>query len=157
FTTGMVLQLVHRLGFADDLAAGTSVSTLIARKNYSPRAAVPLDWFFRKLAAERLLSAESSEQETIFRARGPLPPGDQERAGSRARSIDARSMPPFTVVRTMVESVPEFLSGQKTGEEILFSPARLSLWFDYFSNENLLYQINNRLGAEAVWRALPAS
>ena len=44
-----------------------------------------------------------------------------------------------------------------TGEEILFSPAKLPLWFDYFSNENLLYQINNRLGAEAVTRALPVS
>jgi SAM-dependent methyltransferase len=51
--------------------------------------------------------------------------------------------------------VPEFLRGEKTGEEILFSPARLPLWFDYFSNDNLLYQINNRLGAEAVARALP--
>jgi SAM-dependent methyltransferase len=157
FTTGMVLQLVHRLGLAEALDSGTSVSALIARKKYSPRAAVPLDWFFRKLAAERLLSTESSGLETVFKARGPLPQGDPERAENRARSIDPRSMPPFTVVRAMVESVPEFLSGQKTGEEILFSPARLSLWFDYFSNENLLYQINNRLGAEAVWRALPAS
>src|SRR6185295_7803938 len=48
-----------------------------------------------------------------------------------------------------------FLRGEKTGEEILFSPARLPLWFDYFSNDNLLYQINNRLGAEAVARRLP--
>ena len=55
----------------------------------------------------------------------------------------------------MVDHVPEFLRGEKTGEEILFSPSRLPLWFDYFSNENLLYQINNRLGAEAVARALP--
>src|SRR5262249_7328823 len=130
---------------------------LVAQKNYSPRAAVPLDWFFRKLAAERLLSAEGSGHETIFKARGPLPPGDPERAENRARSIDPRSMPPFTVRRAMGEGVPEFLAGQKTGEEILFSPARLALWFDYFSNENLLYQINNRLGAEAVWRALPVS
>jgi len=56
----------------------------------------------------------------------------------------------------MVEHVPEFLRGEKTGEEILFSPSKLPLWFDYFSNDNLLYAINNRLGAEAVVRALPA-
>jgi SAM-dependent methyltransferase len=66
-------------------------------------------------------------------------------------------MPPFAVVRAMVEHVPEFLRGEKTGEEILFAPNRLPLWFDYFSNSNLLYQINNRLGAEAVARALPLS
>ena len=57
----------------------------------------------------------------------------------------------------MVEHVPEFLRGEKTGEDILFAPDRLALWFDYFSNDNLLYAINNRLGAEAVARALPAA
>jgi SAM-dependent methyltransferase len=157
FTTGMVLRLVHTLGLVDALAAGASVAGLIAQKNYSPRAEVPLDWFLRKLAAERLVSAEIFGGETVFKASGPLPPGDPDRAERRARSIDPRSMPPFTVVRAMVERVPEFLAGQKTGEEILFSPAKLSLWFDYFSNENLLYQINNRLGAEAVQRSLPLS
>jgi SAM-dependent methyltransferase len=56
----------------------------------------------------------------------------------------------------MVEHVPEFLRGEKTGEDILFAPTRLPLWFDYFSNDHLLYEINNRLGAEAVARELPA-
>jgi len=157
FTTAMVLRLVHTLGLAEALTAGASVEDLISRKNYSPRAAVPLDWFLRKLAAERLVAEERSERGTIFKARGPLPAGDPERFETRARSIDPRSMPPFTVVRAMVDRVPEFLAGEKTGEEILFSPAKLPLWFDYFSNENLLYQINNRLGAEAVYRALPIS
>jgi SAM-dependent methyltransferase len=157
FTTAMVLRLVHNLGLAEALTAGASVEDLISEKSYSPRAAVPLDWFLRKLAAERLVAEERSERGTIFKARGPLPAGDPERFETRARSIDPRSMPPFTVVRAMVERVPEFLAGEKTGEEILFSPAKLPLWFDYFSNENLLYQINNRLGAEAVHRALPVS
>jgi SAM-dependent methyltransferase len=157
FTTAMVLRLVHELGLADALAAGTTVESLASRKSYAPRALVPLAWFFRKLAAEDLVSASDSGGQTIFRARGPLPQGDPDRAEARARAIDSRSMPPFTVVRAMVERVPEFLRGENTGEEILFSPARLSLWFEYFSNENLLYQINNRLGAEALWRALPPS
>jgi SAM-dependent methyltransferase len=122
---------------------------------FAPRAEIPLGWFLRKLAADGYLDSEPVGGQTRYRARGPLPPGDPDRAEARARSIDPRSMPPFAVVRAMVEHAPEFLRGEKTGEEILFSPARLPLWFDYFSNDNLLYQINNRLGAEAVVRALP--
>src|SRR6185436_1663177 len=61
------------------------------------------------------------------------------------------------LVTLLVEESPSFFSGQKTGEEILFSPIRLPLWFRYFSNENLLYTINNTLGAEALGRALPAA
>jgi SAM-dependent methyltransferase len=155
FTTDMVLRLVHRLGLEEPLARGTTVAKVAEEKGYAPRAAVPLSWFFRKLAAEGYLSAERSREDTVYRAGASLPPGDPDRAEAASRAIDPGSLPPFAVVRAMVEHVPEFLRGEKTGEEILFSPARLPLWFDYFSNENLLYQINNRLGAEAVARALP--
>ena len=64
--------------------------------------------------------------ETTYRARGPLPPGDPDRAEAAARAVDPRSMPPFAVVRAMVEHVPEFLRGEKTGEDILFAPTRLA-------------------------------
>ncbi len=157
FTIDMVLRLVRELGLEEELSEGATVPEILEKKKYAPRAEIPLAWFFRKLAAEDLLSVEGSGAQARYRSRGPLPPGQPDRAEALARSIDPRSIPPFTVVRAMVEHVPAFLRGEKTGEEILFSPAKLPLWFDYFSNENLLYQINNRLGAEAVVRALPSS
>ncbi len=157
FTIEFVLRLVHELGLSEDLAAGTSARELVRRRGFAPRAEVPLRWFFAKLAAGGYAEASGPADDPTFRARGPLPPGDPDLPETRARAIDARSLPAFAVVRAMVEHVPEFLRGEKTGEEILFAPARLPLWFDYFSNDNLLYQINNRLGAEAVVRALPAA
>ncbi|HKA36292.1 MAG TPA: class I SAM-dependent methyltransferase [Thermoanaerobaculia bacterium] len=155
FTTGMVLRLVRDLELEDALAAGSTAAQIARAKGFAPRAEIPLAWFLRKLAAEGFVDRSESESGAVYRARGPLPPGDPDEAEARARAIDPRSMPPFTVVRAMAEHVAEFLRGEKTGEEILFSPVRLPLWFDYFSNDNLLYQINNRLGAEAVARALP--
>jgi SAM-dependent methyltransferase len=157
FTVDMVLRTVHELDLEPLLARGTSVREAVATKGWAPRAAIPLEWFFRKLAAEEYLSAEPGSGERRFRARGPLPEGDPDRAESLARAVDPRSVPPFTIVRAMIEHVPAFLRGEKTGEEILFAPAKLGLWFEYFSNDNLLYAINNRLGAEAVIRALPAT
>jgi len=157
FTTDVLLNLVRDLGLEEPLRRGTTVEGVIAEKGYAPRAEVPLRWFFRKLAAEEYLDVEGSGPRESFRARGPLPAGDPDRAETQSRAIDPRSAPPFAVVRAMLEHVPAFLRGEKTGEEVLFSPAKLPLWFDYFSNENLLYQINNRLGAEAVFRALPRS
>ena len=157
FTVDMTLNTVRDLDLSPALERGTTVAEIVTANGYAPRAAIPLDWFFRKLAAEDYLVAEPRGAELSFRARGPLSAGDPDRAESQARAVDPRSTPPFSVVRAMVEHIPAFLRGEKTGEEILFAPARLPLWFDYFSNDNLLYQINNRLGAEAVVRALPAS
>ncbi|HEX5854517.1 MAG TPA: class I SAM-dependent methyltransferase [Thermoanaerobaculia bacterium] len=59
------------------------------------------------------------------------------------------------IVTLLAAEAPEFFRGTKTGEEILFSPARLPLWIRYFSNANILYAINNTLGAEALARVLP--
>ncbi len=155
FTVDMLLKLVRELELDLLLREGATVGSLLRTKGYSARATAPISWFLRKLAAEEYLEVVASEPEPVYRLRGPLPVGDPDRAESEARATDPSSLPAFAVVRTMVEHVPEFLRGEKTGEEILFSPARLPLWFDYFSNDNLLYQINNRLGAEAVVRALP--
>ncbi len=59
------------------------------------------------------------------------------------------------IVSVLADEGAAFLRGEKTGEEILFSPARLPLWIRYFSNANILYAINNTLGAEALARVLP--
>jgi SAM-dependent methyltransferase len=157
FTVEMLLNLVHDLDLEGPLSRGTTVPALLSARGWAPRAGIPLAWFFRKLAAEDHLDAEGSGLEAVYRSRGPLPVGDPDRAEARSRALDPHSAPPFSVVRTMVEHVPAFLRGEKSGEEVLFSPAKLPLWFEYFSNDNLLYQINNRLGAEAVARSLPVA
>jgi SAM-dependent methyltransferase len=66
-------------------------------------------------------------------------------------------MPAYTLAETVARDYPAFLRGEVTGEEVLFSPRRLRLWIDYFSNDNGLYVVNNRLGALAVQQWLPRS
>jgi SAM-dependent methyltransferase len=155
FTVETLLNLVVDLDLGEPLARGTTVPQVLESHGWTPRASIPLTWFFRKLAAEDHLQVEGRGADAVYRARGPLPVGEPDRSEARARALDPHSAPPFSVVRAMVEHVPEFLRGELSGEEVLFHPAKLPLWFDYFSNDNLLYQINNRLGAEAVYRALP--
>jgi SAM-dependent methyltransferase len=155
FTVDVLLELVRELELEPLLREGATVTRLREARGYAPRASAPLAWILGKLASEGYLDVVAREPEPAYRARGPIPVGDPDRAERQAQAIDPASMPAFAVVRTMLQHVPEFLRGEKTGEEILFAPPRLPLWFDYFSNDNLLYQINNRLGAEAVARALP--
>lgn len=81
-------------------------------------------------------------------------PGDVARlAEELTRDYPAASVG-GEVVRLLADEGGAFFSGRKTGEDILFAPSRLPLWFRYFSNENILYKINNSLGATALSRAL---
>ena len=159
FTIDSVLRLVHDLDL-DRRARGAERprAAIVGARGFAPRAEVPLAGSSPSSpppATSTRLGPERPDASTApaARCRRATPTAPRRR---RAPSIP-RSLPAFAVVRAMVEHVPAFLRGEKTGEEILFSPARLPLWFDYFSNDNLLYQINNRLGAEAVARALPAT
>jgi len=155
FTVESVLSLVHSLELEAELRAGASAAGLVRAHGWTSRAETPIRWFLDKLAAAGYLERAGEDGGAVYRSRDPLPPGDPDAPEARARAIEPCAAPAFAVVRAMVDHVPEFLRGEKTGEEILFSPARLPLWFEYFSNDNLLYQINNRLGAEAVARGLP--
>ena len=112
-TIGSVLRLVHALDWTPDLSGGASARQILERHGYTPRAAIPVRWFLHKLADSGYLSASSGESrddsgevsrdDRIYTARGPLPPGDPDRAEAQARALDPGSAPAFAVVRAMVE------------------------------------------------------
>ena len=156
FTTETACRDLERLGLAEEFEAPATPEEALSRKGYVPRAAVCLRWMLEKLTDEGLFERMPAEDSARFRRLLPLP-ADPETPKRRALAIDPSSAPGFAVVDELSQHIEEFFRGEKTGEEILFSPGRLSLWFDYFNNANLLYSVNNRLGAEAVARVLAAT
>jgi SAM-dependent methyltransferase len=62
--------------------------------------------------------------------------------------------PSFAVQELSASALPAVLRGETRGEEVLFGPATLRLWFDYFSNANPLYAPSNRMAAAAAVRTV---
>lgn len=58
--------------------------------------------------------------------------------------------PAYRVFELCAGALPAVLAGTASGEATLFSPATLGLWFEYFSNANPHYALNNTLAAAAV-------
>ena len=154
FTTETAGRALARLGLLDEFRERSTPAGAIARRGYAPRAVTALTWMLEKLAEEGFFERSGPPEERSYLARVPGPPADSG-AREKALAISPACAPAFAVVQALDEGIEDFFAGRKTGEEILFSLARLSLWFDYFHNDNLLYQVNNRLGAEAAARALP--
>jgi SAM-dependent methyltransferase len=71
------------------------------------------------------------------------------------RREDPSWLPSYVLADTVAQDYPAFLRGERTGEEILFSPTRLPLWAAFFSNDNGLYAVNNLTGAIAVEEWMP--
>ena len=121
------------------------------------QALVPLDWMLRLLTARGLLEELSGGAAFRYRSLGPFPTLDPAPVSEEQKRLDASWMPAYTLAETVARDYPAFLRGEVTGEEVLFSPRRLRLWIDYFSNGNGLYVVNNRVGALAVEQWLPRS
>ncbi|HET9796176.1 MAG TPA: class I SAM-dependent methyltransferase [Thermoanaerobaculia bacterium] len=153
FTVETAGRALDRLDLLGEFRTPTTPREAIARRGYAERAETALRWMLEKLAEEGFFEAGEGGR---FVARVPLPPAESG-AKEKALAVSPGCAPGFTVVEALSESIEDFFAGRKSGEEILFAPSRLSLWFDYFNNDNLLYAVNNRLGAEAAARALPST
>jgi SAM-dependent methyltransferase len=109
----------------------------------------------RLLAARGVLEQAPGAATDEFRARGPLPTADPAAVRDEQLQHDPSWTPSYVLAETVAQDYPAFLRGDVAGEEVLFSPRRLRLWVEYFSNQNGLYAVNNRIGAAAVEQWLP--
>ena len=123
-----------------------------ARLSLAPHTPGVFQFLYRKLADSGHLIAVEGR----YVASGP-PPDDFDLLASDFSAQEPNAATGAEILALLVEEAPAFFRGEKSGEEILFSPIRLPLWFRYFSNQNLLYSINNFLGAEILSRSLPIS
>ena len=156
FVYRLVLRVIQEVGLEATLRTGGSVREMALRGGLEvERALVPLDWMLRQLAARKILEEISGEGPPRFRASGPLPVGDPAPVREEQSRHDGSWMPSYVLAEAVAQEYPAFLRGEVPGEEVLFSPRRLRLWIDYFSNGNRLYAINNHIGALAVEQWMP--
>jgi SAM-dependent methyltransferase len=147
----LVLAVVRAAGLDAVLGDWCDAVGVVARAGLEPRRSlVPVEWLLRHLAERGVLAREGGPAGSRVRLAGALPELDPAVVLAEQRTHDARCLPSFAVAETAARDYPAFLRGERTGEDVLFAPARLSLWTGYFSNDNPLYAVNNRVGAVAL-------
>ena len=137
-------EYVYRLTirvFADaglDRAGGDwrTAEEIVARTGLDARSSlVPVDWMLRHLVARGALARRDGPTGSRFQAVRGLPSGDAASTLTEQRAHDPACLPSYALAETAARDYPGFLRGEHSGEEILLSPTRLSLWTSYFSND----------------------
>jgi SAM-dependent methyltransferase len=164
FIFRLVLRAVAETGLERATREPGTAPEIAARARLEAgRALVPLDWMLRLLAAHGLIEELPDLKDRPdggaprYRSLRSFPALDPGPVREEQLRLDPSWMPAYALAETVARDYPAFLRGEVTGEEVLFSPRRLRLWIDYFSNDNGLYVVNNRLGALAVEQWLPRS
>ncbi len=149
----LTVQVFAECGLEAALAEWRGPEDVAARCGLDPQSsAVPLHWILRHLARRGVLASDAGR----FRAEHAIAAVDPAHVLAEQRRHDATCLPSYALAETAAREYPEFLRGERSGEEILLAPRRLSLWTSYFSNDNPLYAVNNAVGAAALVEWMPA-
>jgi len=152
----LTLDVFRRTGLEAVCARPVTTDEAIAKAGLLAEVArVPLDWILRGLAARGVLHTSGDGPVVRYLLPGDLPELDAASVRSAQAAHDPSALPSYAIAALAAEHYPEVLRGETTGESVLFGPDRIGAWFDYFSNENILYAISNTIGAIACDAALP--
>ena len=152
----LTLGIFRATGLAKAAETGGTTGELVSRAGFEPsRARVPVDWILRRLSHRGILEQREGHGGPRFQLRGELPQLDPAEIVEAQRQLDSSWQPSYVLAETVAQDYPVFLRGERTGEEVLFSPSRLRLWVNFFSNDNGLYVVNNLVGAAAVAELMP--
>jgi SAM-dependent methyltransferase len=157
-------EFVYRLAVGVFCSAGLDKATaewagvddVVARAGLDVgRARVAVSWLLRHLSGRGILARQETSAGPRFRAERSVSAPDPAPLVAEQRAHDPACVPSYVLAETAAREYPAFLRGGATGEQILFAPTRLPLWVGYFSNDNNLYAVNNRVGAVAVDTWMP--
>jgi len=113
-------------------------------------ASVPVQWLASTLVARGSMTHAVVDGQSRYRLPAPIEVADAQEIARAQDRHDAGCMPSYTIAAMAAEQYPAVLRGDLTGEQALFGPEGIIAWVKYFSNDNPLYAISNRVGAIAA-------
>ena len=153
-----VLRLAIRVvrDLALDAAARSpgTAEEIAARAGLDPeRTGSTVGWLLATLAMRGLSAGEVDGR---FQIAAALPDLDPREVAAEQERHDPTSLPSYRMADLVGALYPRVLRGETSGEETLFAPDRIGAWIEYFSNDNLIYAVSNRIGALVAARSLAA-
>lgn len=159
YVSDWTIAIAQRLLLEPELALGTSVRAILRSRSYPEEASPALTWLLARLAEAGHLERCDRPPETaapVYRLTRPFATPELGELRALGLAIDPAIAPTLAILDAAGEAFPKVLTGALTGEQALFSGARMQLWTAYFHNANPIYSINNRMAAIAAANRLPA-
>ena len=158
YVSRLALVLFRTTGLEAACSSATSVPGAIARAGLVPeQARLPVSWILALLASRDWIVREAGvDGEIHYRLGRTLPVLDPEEVRAEQQAHNPRCLPAYDISALAAAHYPDVLNGRINGEQALFGEAGIIPWVKYFSNDNPLYDISNKVGALAAAQASAA-
>lgn len=157
YVSRLTLSVFRSTGLEAACANDASVAEAIARAGLVPTVArVPASWILAMLASRNWIGSRVGKDGAIrYRIERALPELDAEEIRRAQQDHDPGCLPSYEIAALAASHYPAVLRGQASGEQALFGPEGIVPWVKYFSNDNPIYAISNKVGAIAAEQVMP--
>jgi len=152
----LIVDILERANIRNLIESGYfSTEKIIHDLSFVPQSKIPLNWMFEYLVDFGYLKDKKKDGVTFFIASNDLPEKDSDAINTEMLKIDVNVRPSNMLLEKAARGYPDFLLGNKTAVDILFTEDKMELWNKYFSNSNRGYVVHNALAASGLLRWLP--
>jgi SAM-dependent methyltransferase len=151
YSVDLAIGLLERLDVLDQLEQPHSARELCHTLAFQTRFSSTLSWLLERVLETGCVQvASSNDGERVYRlVLRPWSPQCPE-LRQRALEINSANASTLDLLDYAAALYPTIAAGKQNGEQGLFLPQGITLWLNYFHNNNLTYAVNNWLGAEVA-------
>jgi SAM-dependent methyltransferase len=150
YASHLMLQLFRNMGILDLLKTKySSCAEIICEFNFIPNARHALEWMLAFLHQGGFLKMSESKDGRRYFYENTVAI-EPEIFLQKGLALDKKILPTANLMEYVLSEYPNFFTGKKKGFEILFAQDKMTLWNEYFSNDNSGYCVYNSLGTFGV-------
>lgn len=148
YSIDLAIDLLERLNVLEQLDQPRSAHELCRALAFQSPFSSRLSWLLQRLVETGCIEVETTNDgERRYRLLSrPWPPQCSELRQIALR-IDPANASTLDLLDYAANLYPPVAAGEQNGEQGLFLPQGMTLWLNYFHNNNLTYAVNNWLGA----------
>lgn len=149
FLLKLISNILDKAEITPLLKSGTTVDSIIQKKDYPAKVYASLKWLLDRLKLDGFVSMRLENNVEFYTLSDKTMNYDLNTIKSQAEKASPESIAAFNMLELMANNYPDYLSGKKTGVDIVFSPENIDITNEYYSN-NLFYNVHNISGAKIV-------
>jgi SAM-dependent methyltransferase len=147
YSIDLAIDLLGRLNVLERLDQSRSARDLCDTLSFPTRFASTLSWLLERLVETGCIEIKTENGKRSYRLLAlPWQPQCAE-LRAIALKIDGANASTLDLLDYAASLYPLVAGGEQNGEQGLFLPQGITLWLNYFHNNNLTYAVNNWLGA----------
>jgi SAM-dependent methyltransferase len=148
YSIDLAIDLLERLDVLEQLDQPRSAPELCQALAFQTRFSSTLNWLLQRLVETDCVEVETTNDgQRVYRLLSrPWRPQCPE-LRQIALGIDPANASTLDLLDYAASLYPFVAAGKQNGEQGLFLPQGITLWLNYFHNNNLTYAVNNWLGA----------